>query len=352
MSFLTRIIVFAGVTLLLLAGYEVYQVFYAPNDFGEETEKVLFVSRGQTFASVVDSLEMKGMIRSRPLFIFVGRFLGGTNRIQVGKYVFTSGVSNMDLYLSLRDGKSVALISVTVPEGLRPRIQARIFSRSIGIDSARYTSLVNDESFARSLGINGKSLEGYLMPETYHFYWQPEERDVIKRLVDEFKEFYNDSLQARAKELGWTTDQVLALASIIEGEAVLPEERTIISGVYHNRLRRGMRLEADPTIQYMLEDGPRRVLYSDLKVDHPYNTYRNKGLPPGPVNNPGRAAILAALYPTSHNFLFFVANGKGGHWFTSNYADHLRYVRMYRKMRRQQELGLLSQASLAQVKGE
>jgi UPF0755 protein len=119
----------------------------------------------------------------------------------------------------------------------------------------------------------------------------------------------------------------------VEGEAVLDEERPIIAGVYLNRLRIGMRLEADPTVQYIIPDGPRRLRYSDLRLVSPYNTYRNSGLPPGPVNSPGRASILAVLNPAAHTYLFFVSNGKGGHWFSSTYAEHLRNVRKYRRGR-------------------
>jgi UPF0755 protein len=152
-------------------------------------------------------------------------------------------------------------------------------------------------------------------------------------MVKAFLRFYSDSLRMRQEELGWTRHQVMTLASIIEGEAILDAERGRISGVYHNRLRRHMRLEADPTIQFLLENGPRRLRYPDLQIASPYNTYRVGGLPPGPVNNPGRASILAALYPERHAFLFFVANGRGGHWFSATYADHLRYVRVYRRQR-------------------
>ena len=323
---------------LFAGGLFAYDVFLGPNDFADQTEKKFFVSRGQAFASIVDSLESQGIIRNRELFVFVAKLWGGTTRIQVGKYVFGTGISNLDLYIALREGRSIALIPVTIPEGLRPRTHARIFSRTLGIDSARFMQLVNDPTFTHSLGVNANSLEGYLLPETYSFYWQPDEKDVIRRMVDEFHRFYDDSLKAKAKSFGWTTNQVLTLASIVEGEAILAGERPIISGVYHNRLRKGMKLEADPTIQYMMESGPRRVLYSDLKADHPYNTYRIKGLPPGPVNNPGKASIRAALFPAKNDFLFFVADGQGGHRFSTNYVDHLRFVRQYRKLRSMQSM--------------
>ena len=332
-------------TILLVVGaYCLYDVFYGGNQFDGVAEKTFYVSRGQIFASIVDSLEANGMIRNRALFIFVAKMFGGTTRIQVGKYVFGTGISNVDLFIALREGRHAALIPVTIPEGLRPRAQAHIYARALGIDSARFVQFVYDDAFTHSLGINAHSLEGYLLPETYSFYWQQAEEDVIKRMVDEFHRFYADSLQARANGLAWTTNQVLTLASIVEGEAVLPAERPIISGVYHNRLRKGMRLEADPTIQFILEDGPRRVHYADLKNDHPYNTYRIKGLPPGPVNDPGKASILAALFPSKHEYLFFVANGEGGHWFSKNYADHARNVWKYRRIRAKQ-LQSLTQAA-------
>ena len=338
-----RLLLLVLVVVLTIVVVQALQIFYGANDFEGVPQKTFFVSKGDTFASIVDSLEARGIIRSRELFVFAAKFYGGTEKIHVGKYVFDSGISNVDLFLALREGDGAKLISVRLPEGSRSKTQAAILAHTIGIDSARYDDLAHDKSFIHSLGIDAPSLEGYLLPETYSFYWQPNEEYVIRRLVDQFRLFYDDSLRARAEELGWTTNQVVTLASIVEGEVVLDEERATISGVYHNRLRRRMRLEADPTIQFIIEDGPRRVLYSDLKIDHPYNTYRNKGLPPGPVNNPGKASILAALFPAKHKYLFFVANGDGGHWFSTNYSGHLRNVRKYRKNRTLRTLQALSQ---------
>jgi UPF0755 protein len=321
----------AALALLLLA---LWWVAEGPNRFPAGGEKVLFVSRGQTFASIVDTLESKEIIRSRFLFMIVSRLLGGADRVKVGKYVLQSGISNADLFLMLRSGKGNQLIQVTVPEGSRIRLQARIFARALGIDSSRYARLATDPSLARSLGVEGPTLEGYLLPDRYSFYWQQDEREILKRQVETFDKFFNDTLRERCREFGWTVQQAVTFASIVEGEAALDEERPIIAGVYHNRLMKGMKLEADPTIQYTLEDGPRRLTYDDLKTDTPYNTYIHTGLPPGPVNNPGKASILAALYPQGNGYLFFVANGRGGHWFTRTYNEHLRYVRMYRHERR------------------
>ncbi|MEW6509421.1 MAG: endolytic transglycosylase MltG [Bacteroidota bacterium] len=331
-----RSLLIGGGVLLALLGGAIgagLWVFYGGNYFDQGNERVFTVNRGESFISVVDSLEAQGIIRSRELFVFVAKVYGGTERIQAGKYGLVSGISNAELFQMLRSGKGNMLIHVTIPEGSRIRVQARLFARTLGIDSAAYARHAFDPSFAAALRIRQPSLEGYLLPDTYGFHWEQDERDILRRQVDNFRAFFADSLEQRAATFGWDVHTMLTFASIVEGEAVLDEERAIIAGVYHNRLRRGMKLEADPTIQYLLPDGPRRVLYSDLKADNPYNTYRYPGLPPGPVNNPGRASILASLYPVRHDYLFFVANGKGGHWFTRTYDDHLRYVRLFKRFR-------------------
>jgi UPF0755 protein len=328
-----RLIAFVALLMLGAAVAFFLYAFFSPNRFTGGGQRTFFVSKGQSFPSIVDSLEARGIIRDRALFVLVARLYGGAHRIQVGKYTFESEISNSDLYLVLRSGRGNSLIQVTVPEGYRSRSQARLFAKTIGIDTARFNGLVHDRGFIRSLGIQDTSLEGYLLPDTYGFYWQQDEAEIIRRMVEQLRKFYVDSLRAKQDEIGWTLKQVLTFASIVEGEAVLDEERAIIAGVYHNRLRRGIRLEADPTIQFIIRDGPRRLYFSDLKLDNPYNTYRYPGLPPGPVNNPGRASILATLFPVNHTYIFFVANGHGGHWFSSTYEEHVRRVRSYRRLR-------------------
>jgi UPF0755 protein len=322
-----------GLVVIVAALLGMLWVLYGPNRFEGTGQKLVTVSRGETFREIVDSLETQQVIRSRAMFEFAARVLGGTDRIQVGRYAFQQGASNASIFLTLRDGTENLLIPVSVPEGTMARTQARIYRRAVGIDSAAFMRLAFDPAFARSLGIDAPTLEGYLLPDTYHFYWQQDERDIVRTMVSAFLAFYGDSLQTKTQAIGWSMHRVVTMASIVEGEAVLDDERPIVAGVYLNRLRLRMRLEADPTIQYVIPGGPRRLLYSDLRVESPYNTYRHYGLPPGPVNNPGRASILAVLNPARHNFIFFVANGRGGHWFSSTYAEHLRNVRRYRRER-------------------
>ena len=319
------------------AGWLTYDTFYGGNHFPDGGTRVLFVSRGQSFGAIADSLEAAGIIRDRARFIFVGKMFGGTERMQIGKYEFPSGASNLDIFLALREGRGWLTIPVLLPEGTRARRYAARLARIIGTDSTRYMNLVNDERFARSLGIGRKSLEGYLMPDTYNLMWQQNEESVIRFQVGEFWKTYGDSLRLRAQEIGLSMHEVVTLASIIEGEVVLKHEAQRVSGVYHNRLKKGMPLQADPTIQFFVDNGPRRLTYADLKVDHPYNTYRKKGLPPGPVNNPGRNSIRAALYPESHTYLYFVADGKGGHSFSTSYSEHMKHVRKFRRDRARRE---------------
>jgi UPF0755 protein len=328
-----RLILF-GIVILLVAGAGFLSyAFFWPNTFPDRSDRVVYVSRGATFHAIMDSLERESIIRSRFLFHVTARVYGGTERLQAGKYVFRAGMSNADVFLSMREGRNNELITVTIPEGLRARGQARIFARALGIDSVRYISIVNDPSVVRKWDLEGPNLEGYLLPDTYRLMWGQEETEIVQKQVEEFKRFFADSLRNRAREFGWTVREAVTFASIVEGEAVLDEERPVIAGVYHNRLRIGMKLEADPTLQYIFENGPRRVLYADLRIPNPYNTYLYPGLPPGPVNNPGKASMLATLYPQQHGYLFFVANTHGGHWFARTYAEHAQNVRKYRRAR-------------------
>jgi UPF0755 protein len=312
-----------------------YEVFWAPNTF--DGDRSIMVSKGENFGQVMDSLEKAGIIRSRLLFSSAGRYLDLTTKMQIGKYRFKSGMSNKDILEDLRFGKSIVSITITLVEGLRASRQARVLTRTLDIDSARFMRLVKDSSFARSLGTQGPTLEGYLMPNTYQLYWQMDEQTIIKELVQEFWKVFNDTLRAEARLRGMTLNELLTMASIIEGETSIDSERPVIAGVYYNRLKKKMRLQADPTIQYFIDGGPRPLHLSDLERESAYNTYRYAGLPPGPVNNPGKASILAALHPKRHKYLFFVANGFGGHTFTKTYQEHLKAKNRWKKIKEEQQ---------------
>jgi len=319
--------------LLILIGSLAYHAFWEPKYFSQRREISVTVSRGSTFKEISDTLELRGIIENKPLFQIAGRILGWTTQMKVGKYVFPDGISNYGILSSLHTGKSTVAISVTIPEGYTSAQIARVLTHRIGTDSSLFLQLVHDSSFARELGLHELSFEGYLMPNTYQFYWQMDEHEIVRDLVNQFLKFFNDSLANRGRDFGLTTREVLIVASIVEGEAVIDSERAIIAGVFYNRLKKGMKLEADPTIRFILNEGPRRVLYRDLTIESPYNTYLHPGLPPTPINNPGRKSILAALYPVNTKYLYFVSNGEGGHVFSNTYEAHQRAVRRYRHLR-------------------
>lgn len=309
----------------------VYGVFLAPNNF--DGEKVLIVSKGQTFGDVADSLKQAGVIRSIFLFKVAGKLSGSTTRLQIGKYRFRGGASNLEIIDNIQNGRTAEMITVLVREGLRSTTIAGIFKGKLGIDSSRFMELTGNRKFIRSLGVEANDLIGYLMPKTYKFYWQPDEEDILRTLVGEFWKEFDSSMirQMNRRKLGF--NEVLTMASIIELETAIDSERAVVAGVYFNRLHRRMRLQADPTVQYAIGGAPRRLRYSDLGFDSPYNTYKNYGLPPGPINNPGKRSLLAAIYPSRHKYLYFVATGEGGHTFTSSFAEHQRAIRAYRKQR-------------------
>lgn len=296
---------------------------------------VVTISRGSSFNSAAESLRVSGVIRSVWTFKLAGRILGYTKSVRAGKYLFVKGQSNLSLLKDIAEGKSRMVIPVTIPEGWRLEQIARRYHRDLGIDAALFLSLCRDTALIRQHNLTVASLEGYLLPDTYSFYWQNDEADIIARMLDGFQKFYNDSLLERQHQLNISQQEVLTLASIVEAESGVMEERPVISGVYWNRLKKKMRLDADPTVQYAL-GREQKLSHQDLLISSPYNTYMHQGLPPGPINNPGRSAILAALYPWNHDYLYFVATGIGGHRFAKSFSEHQKNINLYRRVKRAQ----------------
>ena len=318
--------------LALLAGTLVaYVLFWPPSAGGEKA--AFKVKWGTSFQEATDSLVAQGIVHNRRAFELAARLLGWTHRLKAGVFELTPGSSNYRILKDLTQGPQ-SYIRITIPEGSRTRYIASLLQRELEVDSVRIMALVHDSTFIAKLGLDAPSLDGYLFPETYQFTYGLNEEQILTALVQQFKKNVPDSLYRRAEELGFTMNEILTLASIIEGEAMIDSEMVYISSVYHNRLKKGIRLQADPTIQYIIPDGPRRLLNRDLKIDSPYNTYLYPGLPPGPINNPGRKAILAALYPAKTNYLYFVADGRGGHVFSATLGQHLKAKKNFDVIRR------------------
>ena len=333
---MTRKII-VGLTLLLLAGltYLAVQFWYDTSGDTELTADAVMVHipKGAAFGAILDTLENVGLISDRASFRILATATGADNELKSGTYKFQRGISQAKLLRALQEGHSTVRVKVTFPEGVTIRRIASIAGQKAGMDSARFIELANDREFLQTIGLNASTAEGYLMPDTYFLYWGESPEMLLRRMSGLFLEFYNEKRKAQAKALNLSPYEAIILASLVEGEARIAKDRPIVAGLYLNRLKKGMRLEADPTIQYILPDGPRRLLYEDLRVESPYNTYRYAGLPPTPINNPGRASIEAALNPDTHGYIFMVAkaDGSGAHTFSRTKAEHDRAVRDYRR---------------------
>lgn len=308
-----------------------YITFFTPNHFDKQAHYTFEIKDGESFTSVTERLYSEGIIPSK-FNLKVAAFIYGAERnVKAARYKIPNDISYLDLLDLFVDGPADYLRTVKINDGQTIKWLGAKVKRDVNIDSAAFVNLANNREFVKSLGLNASSLEGYLFSKTYKMYENITPEEAIKIFYKGFTDFFNDKLKQRASEIGLSVHQVLTLASIIKGETNLVDEMKTISAVYHNRLRIGMRLQADPTIQYLLPGGWRRLTYKDLRIDSPYNTYKYNGLPPGPINNPGKNAIMAALYPDKNNYLYFVAGGNGGHKFARTYSEHLKNVAQYRK---------------------
>lgn len=336
-KFLNRKEIIAVVIVFITVLAIGYLTFFTSNYYSAEEPIIFEIKESESFTSVAERLLALEIIPSKTNFRIAAFIYGAETSIRAARYKIPNGLNYLELLDLFLNGPADFLRSIRVNDGQTIKWLSAKVRRDLNVDSTSFFNLTHDLQFIKSLGLKVSSLEGYLFPGTYKVYERSSPEEVINIFYDGFKEFWNDTLKLRAEEIGFTIHQILTLASIIKGETHLVEEMPRISGVYHNRLRIGMRLQADPTIQYLLPGGWRRLLYEDLRIESPYNTYRYAGLPPGPINNPGRNPILAALYPEENKYLYFVADGSGGHKFASTYSEHLKYVREYRRWLRNQQ---------------
>ena len=334
---LLRYKILIALSLLALAFIlPLYSIVYLPNGTPASRHfSKVEIAGGDNLQIIADRLYQAGLVDNANRFIWTCKLLRVERKFPAGIFTIPHGLSNYSLIKRmLLQGMNTA--NITVREGWTSRRIAKEVEKKLGVNSSAFMQAVNDSIFTRKLGIEAPSLEGYLFPETYNFYLGMDPYDIVKRMVSVFKKRFADSLKYRAFELGFSVNEIITLASIIEGEIIYSSEAPIVAAVYHNRLNRGMRLQADPTIQYIISGEPRRLYYKDLRIKSPYNTYLNSGLPPGPIGNPGMRAILAALYPQNAPYLYFVAKGNGYHYFNSTMEEHIAAKRKYKLYRRKQ----------------
>ncbi|MCH8245772.1 MAG: endolytic transglycosylase MltG [Bacteroidetes bacterium] len=339
----------AGILLgfALLTGYLL--VFSSVTPSYEGARSVL-IPRGSAVDQVADSLASSGVLEKRGSFMVFARLSGWGNQIKAGHYVIESGSSSRDILDQLRRGLQEP-VRVQVPAGTRKERLARALARNMAFSTDEMLNVLRDSLFSAELQTDTTQLFGFILPETYLFYWLTSPEDVVRKIkastdtlianTRSRKRAHWDSTSANpshslAQHL--SNEEVLRLAAIVEWETAHASEKARIAGVYLNRIRNGWPLQADPTIQFavmQLEGDKRRLLYRDYDLRHPYNTYNYRGLPPGPITNPSASSIRAVLGPEEHQFFYFVATGDGTHIFSRTLSEHNRRADEYQRLMRE-----------------
>ena len=303
-------------------------------------DAVIKITKGDNLRSVAVKLEENRIIFNKLAFIAIGRIMGYQDNLIPGEYKFGNGLTYLNVLNTITDPSIIRTVTVTIPEGLNIRQMGRLLQRQIGIDSARFVEESKNDSLIKLLGVEAKDLEGYLFPDTYQFRFtgMNREKEIVSVMSAEFRKKITPQIREEMSKRNISLKELIAMASIIEGETRYEPEKKTISGVYYNRIKKGMKLQADPTVQYILPGGPKnRLMYSDLKIESPYNTYLYKGLPPGPINNPGLSSIMAALNPEENKLLYFVAKGDGSHRFAESYEEHKKNIELYQQFLKELE---------------
>ncbi len=299
-------------------------------------EVIVTIPKGASVSQVATILQEKSVISSRLVFKVVAWIRGEQRNIKAGDYALKTGSDAGDVLDLLISGKTL-MMSLTVPEGYNMFQIADIFQQLGLMSRDEFLSMCRNKAFLKELAVDGDSLEGYLFPDTY-FFRHSEKADgelIIRRMVQRFHHVYDKHVRSLAEQSGWTMGQVVTLASLVEKEAT-KSEHELVSAVFHNRLKNKMRLQSDPTVIYGIKPMGAKITRSDLDRKQPYNTYQIDGLPPGPIANPGRESLIAAVNPANVDYLYFVAKNDGTHQFSSSLAEHNRWVTLYQRQPRTQ----------------
>lgn len=321
------IVVLAG-----LVGYQMIRWAEAPvlSDPDRAPQKIVIIPEGATFQQAAALLEREQLIRSRVAFLLRGKAQEADRKIHPGEYELTAAMTPAEILSKLVLGR-VVLHPVTIPEGYTFTQIADVLAEHRIADHAEFMRLATDRSFLKTLGISADTVEGYLYPDTYHLIRPTTAKEVMRVMVGQLGQIMTQEWQARANDIHFSVHEVLTLASVIEKETGSGDERPHISSVFHNRLKKHIPLQSDPTVIYGLPNFDGNLHKKDLSNPSPYNTYRWAGLPPGPIANPGAQAIRAALYPVPSAYLYFVSKNDGTHQFSATLVEHNKAVEKYQK---------------------
>ncbi len=323
--FLIIVILVVGAVLLVI-----WKSFFSPVKIENEGVEI-YIGKGSLYETVKDSLRAKGILYNETAFDMLAKKKRYISNIKPGRYIITEKMSNNDIMNLLRSGSQtpvrITFNNIRTLQNLAGRLGSQL-----SVDSAELYSAFTDESLYRGEGFTKETIIAAFIPDTYEIYWTVSADDLIDRMIREFRSFWTSERLDRAGALGLSPVDVSILASIVDDEVIKEDEKPRIAGVYINRLKRGMLLQACPTIKFALNDFTiRRVLKEHLKVESPYNTYKYKGLPPGPVRCASKSGINAVLNAEHHNYLYFVARDdfSGYHHFSTSLREHINYANKY-----------------------
>lgn len=323
------VLIFTFVSLITVGLIHFYIVLFLPISPGGEWKEVV-IQKGMNFKEITSLLKKEGIIKNDFLFDLLGRTSGVTRKVRAGYYSLSPSMPMIEILKTLKKGMIIEY-SLTIPEGLTIEDIADAIEKPGLSRREDFISITKDRGFIKSIGFDADSLEGYLFPDTYLLPKGVTSQEIAERMINRFREVITPEIENRAKEIGLTMGEVITLASIIEREAQIDSERALVSAVYHNRLRKGMHLQADPTAIYGRKRLNEKITKKDLKIKSPYNTYKILGLPPGPIANPGLKSIKAALHPADVDYLFFVSKNDGTHHFSRTAVEHNEAVLRYQK---------------------
>jgi UPF0755 protein len=327
------IIAGVGLVLALAVAGGVLVVQRALSPAAVEAPEVIFtVAPGEPLAIIAARLEAEGLVRSARAVEWLARWRGQAGSLQVGEYRLSAALAPGEILERIALGRIVTY-EVALPEGFTlEQIAERLAAAGL-VDREAFLAMAITPEAARQLGVEGETLEGYLFPETYRLPRGLPSLEVARVLVDEFHAVWREIAEAAAEQ-GFSMKEVVTLASIVEKETGVPEERRLIASVFLRRLERGMRIESDPTVIYGIPDFDGNLRRRDLEnPDNPYNTYRIPGLPPGPIASPGADSLRAVVNPAESDYLFFVSKNDGTHFFSSTYREHVNAVNRYQRRR-------------------
>ncbi len=295
-------------------------------------DKDILIPRGSSITLVINTLHDAHVVENKTAFKYLLKFTGGQKKIRAGEFRFKTNMRLLDALFVLYHGDPI-LHAVTVPEGYNARQIAQLLGKAGVGNEEKFIRYVLNHETPKKYHLTSPTLEGFLFPDTYWFSKIDNEEVIAGRMVQEFFKRIDSNFREEAKKKGFTLEELVTLASIVEKETGNPEERAVVASVFHNRLKKKMRLQSDPTIIYGIENFDGDIKFKDIRKEHPYNTYTIKALPPGPIASPGYAVLMATLRPAETKYLFFVGNNSGKHLFSETYAQHNKYVDQYQRKR-------------------